>query len=283
MLSDTASKQIAMYRKRRGWNTERLAEECAALGMPELTSSVLRNIESGRRNSNGTRQRTVSIDELVGIAYALKVSPSYLLIPYPEHEYVDVTPERQIPTYLMSEWFSGNYKPAEIYADDSSNDKREQVQNAIRNLQSHQGWIIRRQAANRSLKHSYNKLMETPASPGVADVLKARLIRELDYLQSLDRGIIEFREKMDDRDWPKPPLPDELKYLDDGVTAEEYDDSYQISVGVNGVDVIRLLPMVGSEQLEDLFGISNECNLEGGQDDDSRRDPPTLPVSRRER
>lgn len=44
-----------------------------------MTFAVLTNIETGRLREDGTRRRTVSIDEVYALAWALKVKPSDLL------------------------------------------------------------------------------------------------------------------------------------------------------------------------------------------------------------
>ena len=50
-----------------------VAARCAALGAPEVTDQVVRNIETGRR--------TVSVDHLCVLALALDVAPVHLLTP----------------------------------------------------------------------------------------------------------------------------------------------------------------------------------------------------------
>lgn len=78
MLSDEVAERINSRRRALGWNRGRLAEECTKLGAPELTVDALTNIESGRRQ-DGVRRRLITIDELVVIAEALSVRPSWLL------------------------------------------------------------------------------------------------------------------------------------------------------------------------------------------------------------
>jgi transcriptional regulator with XRE-family HTH domain len=71
LLSDKVADRIRFFRRDAGWNREQLADECAALGMPELTAAVLTNIESGRR-TDGARRRMITIDELAVISKALQ-------------------------------------------------------------------------------------------------------------------------------------------------------------------------------------------------------------------
>lgn len=68
-------------RKKQGLTAAQLAEYCANLGYPELTTQALSNIESGRRDKAGKRRRYVTVDELIALSRALEVAPVYLLIP----------------------------------------------------------------------------------------------------------------------------------------------------------------------------------------------------------
>jgi transcriptional regulator with XRE-family HTH domain len=78
-VSDAVANRVQQLRKRRGWSARRLAKACAATGNPQLTESVVANIESGRRDKQGRRRRDVSVDELVAFAQALDVSVGLLL------------------------------------------------------------------------------------------------------------------------------------------------------------------------------------------------------------
>ncbi|HEY0451294.1 hypothetical protein [Actinophytocola sp.] len=103
MLSDVVGERITVWRRRRGWNRERLAEECRALGMADLTPAVLTNLESGRRQQ-GSRRRLVTVDELVVISTALSVPLVLFLVPYPEKKTVTLLPERAVDTESALEW-----------------------------------------------------------------------------------------------------------------------------------------------------------------------------------
>jgi len=69
--------------KRRAMNTAELAEACAKVGFPQLTPSVIANIESGRRDKQGRRRRAVTVDEAYAFAEALGVGVTMLLPPPP--------------------------------------------------------------------------------------------------------------------------------------------------------------------------------------------------------
>lgn len=63
-VSAQLAQRIRELRKQRGWSVQRLADECAAVGMESLTRSTLAKIETGIRDS-------VTVDELAVIAKAL--------------------------------------------------------------------------------------------------------------------------------------------------------------------------------------------------------------------
>ena len=77
--SDLTAVRIRETRRRRGWTARQLADRCAEAGAPELTVSVIANIETGRRDAEGHRRRDVTIDEALALAYVLEVPPVVLI------------------------------------------------------------------------------------------------------------------------------------------------------------------------------------------------------------
>jgi transcriptional regulator with XRE-family HTH domain len=90
--SDNVVRRVQAFRKHHGWSAARLADECAKAGFPQLTASVIANIESGRRDEQGRRRRHVTVEELVAFAVALQTSPVVLLGPLggPDKHLVEV-------------------------------------------------------------------------------------------------------------------------------------------------------------------------------------------------
>jgi transcriptional regulator with XRE-family HTH domain len=90
--SDNVARRVQAFRKHRGWSAARLADECAKAGFPQLTASVIANIESGRRDEQGRRRRHVTVEELVAFAVAFQTSPVVLLGPLggPDEHLVEV-------------------------------------------------------------------------------------------------------------------------------------------------------------------------------------------------
>src|SRR5829696_2982777 len=70
--SDIAARRVRELREERGWSAARLAERCAELGAPQITASVIANIETGRRDSQGRRRRRMTVDEAVFFCSALE-------------------------------------------------------------------------------------------------------------------------------------------------------------------------------------------------------------------
>ncbi|MFI6308466.1 helix-turn-helix domain-containing protein [Amycolatopsis thailandensis] len=241
MLSDAVADQIAMFRKARGWNTERLADECARIGLSEVTASVLRNIESGRRNSDGIRRRTISVDELAGIAKALRVPIPYLLIPYPEHEFVDLFPGGEIPTYLMHQmfyWYSHNL--IHTSSNDDNSDafilSLKRAEDATRSMTDHTELLARHGQLSGRLVSAYQRMNSEKTTSGDVNLLQAAMSTMLRDVEYVDLEIIKLRKEMRSKDFPLPDLPHELSFLDT-ITEEEYHERYQASVGIEGLRI----------------------------------------------
>jgi transcriptional regulator with XRE-family HTH domain len=100
--SDVVARRVQEVRKDLGWSAEKLAQECARVGAPRLTTSVIANIESGRRDQQGRRRRDVSVDELLAFAAALRMAPAHLLPdlepPWPDE---DVWPRLRVVVHDM--------------------------------------------------------------------------------------------------------------------------------------------------------------------------------------
>lgn len=102
-VSDLVAERVKELRQRGGWmSTKSFAERCAEIGAPQLSASVLMNIESGRRK-DGQRTRTISVDELLALAAALDVSPLVLLLPRSESDY-PVTPTLRADAQDVYAW-----------------------------------------------------------------------------------------------------------------------------------------------------------------------------------
>lgn len=111
MTSETASDAVAdrvrKVRLKQGLKATDLAQRCLELGVPHLTAATISNIETGRRDDDGRRRRTVSVDELFALAAALNVAPVHLLIPLDSEAPYKVTPAREANAPDVRAWVRG--------------------------------------------------------------------------------------------------------------------------------------------------------------------------------
>jgi transcriptional regulator with XRE-family HTH domain len=82
----------------RGWSAQRLADELAQVGI-KWDRSIVANLESGRRAS-------VSVEELLALAYVFGVAPVHLLVPVDERPY-PIVPTDEYPTSRVRAWVRG--------------------------------------------------------------------------------------------------------------------------------------------------------------------------------
>lgn len=72
--TQVVAQRVRELRTRHGWSAQALAERCADAGMPHLVRDVIANLEAGRRE-------TVTIDEVMVLAFVLNVAPVDLFVP----------------------------------------------------------------------------------------------------------------------------------------------------------------------------------------------------------
>jgi transcriptional regulator with XRE-family HTH domain len=96
--------RVRELREQMGLSAQKVSDRCALDGAPELRRQVITNLENGRRES-------VTVDELLALALALRTSPADLLLP-PKGE-LAVTSEISMDPYHFAEWFTGNGGPWE--------------------------------------------------------------------------------------------------------------------------------------------------------------------------
>ena len=89
-VSRAVASRIRLYRERRGWTVRQLADRCKELGDPSFTTAVIGALERTQFETVARRRR-ISVDDLVGLADALEVTPAALLpdTPFPGVEDLD--------------------------------------------------------------------------------------------------------------------------------------------------------------------------------------------------
>ncbi|MFZ3558368.1 MULTISPECIES: hypothetical protein [unclassified Streptomyces] len=110
-MSDVVAERVQQVRKKRGWTVKQLAEQCAAIGAPELTAQALYNIGNGRRDDEGRRRRFVTTDEVAALALALDVAPVHLMVPPDADDEAEyrITPTSVVNVRDVRAWFRGYY------------------------------------------------------------------------------------------------------------------------------------------------------------------------------
>jgi transcriptional regulator with XRE-family HTH domain len=78
-MSATVRRRVRELRHRKGWTVLQLAQQCEELGLDRLTVDVITSLELGAERS-ARRRKSVTVDELVGLALALGVSPVHLMV-----------------------------------------------------------------------------------------------------------------------------------------------------------------------------------------------------------
>lgn len=102
--------RVREVRRRHGWTAAQLAERCAEIGAPEITSSVVTDLETGRRDkTTGRRRRSITVDELLVLACALDVAPVHLLVPTKGSAVYPVASKRLVPPARAREWIRGRH------------------------------------------------------------------------------------------------------------------------------------------------------------------------------
>ncbi|MFG1855007.1 helix-turn-helix domain-containing protein [Actinomadura geliboluensis] len=102
--TQVVSRQVRELRTRRGMSAQALADRCAELGMPDLKRQAITNLENGRR-------ATVTVDELLVLAYALDVPPVMLFVPLDGETRLQITPDHDVPSLDALIWVTGEQGP----------------------------------------------------------------------------------------------------------------------------------------------------------------------------
>jgi transcriptional regulator with XRE-family HTH domain len=96
---ETIARRVRELRRRRGWSAAQLAEQLRAAGL-DWDRNIVANLETGRRAS-------VSVGELLALAYVLNVAPVHLLVPLDNKTPYQVTPILAEPAWAIRRWVGG--------------------------------------------------------------------------------------------------------------------------------------------------------------------------------
>lgn len=96
------ARRVRNLREGRKWSGERLAKEMTKVGVP-WDRNIVANLETGRRAS-------VSVVELLALAFVLDVAPVHLLVPTSANgPWYAFTPDQVAPAPVVREWIRGRY------------------------------------------------------------------------------------------------------------------------------------------------------------------------------
>ena len=174
----TVGARIAAARKARGFkSTKDLAD---AIPGDSITGSILQNIEAGRKND-------LAVAQLLNIAWALGVSPTWILAPIGSPaEHIDlpnIIPEiRDLTVAEFDAWLSGNTDGAYMPATSDEHNDRIQLA-ALREL------IKERRELQRLtlLKPAYVDMFEDPAGNEANDFVQDAELRTANSLRRIAR------------------------------------------------------------------------------------------------
>lgn len=112
-LDDVIAEQVRQYRLMKGWSVRQLADACAALGAPQLTTASLGNIERGQDPDAKRPPRRVGAAELAVLATALDVPPLALMVPA-NGSRLQITSELAMTPMEAVDWFTATRPPARL-------------------------------------------------------------------------------------------------------------------------------------------------------------------------
>lgn len=102
-MAVVVGQRVQRYRKARGLTGQELSVALADLGV-QLKRNVIGNLESGYR-------RTVSLAEVLALAYVLGVPPVLLMTPLGERDEVDAVPGHVADPWDVARWITGEGLP----------------------------------------------------------------------------------------------------------------------------------------------------------------------------
>ncbi len=100
--SDTVRERIQHARMRKGWNQRELAEAMTSAGWP-IDRSTIAKIESGTSH----RADRLTVNEVIGFAVVLGMSPLHLLVPWENDVPVALTQKVTAPAWIVRGWVEG--------------------------------------------------------------------------------------------------------------------------------------------------------------------------------
>jgi transcriptional regulator with XRE-family HTH domain len=98
-LTRQIGQRLRHYRDERKLSAQKVADACAALGVP-IERSVLASLENRRRS-------IITVAEIIALARVLDVAPLALIYPVGEQETVEALPGLPADPFAAAQWFAG--------------------------------------------------------------------------------------------------------------------------------------------------------------------------------
>jgi transcriptional regulator with XRE-family HTH domain len=235
--SDLAGRRIREARQRRGWTARDLAERCAEAGAPQVSATVITNLETRRRAT-----REITVEEVFTLARVLDVPPLQLIIPLDASETLEVLPGLHMNAPEAVHWIGGDTSAyllgqiglpqSDLTADLLRRADAESIISAVRLIREVATWIV----------YSDEILQKTPGPPQDRRDIDASMRVYADRLMLLSARIEALGYS--------PPQIDGMaeiltRYGIPGTLADWRKSAGQ-PVGPTGLPVFRL-PAVGEE------------------------------------
>ncbi|MGW6526614.1 helix-turn-helix domain-containing protein [Streptomyces venezuelae] len=199
------AEQMRQARKAACLTVAESAEACAALGLT-IPKTTITNLETGRRSS-------IDLAEFLVLAEVYKIPPISLLFPLGTDATVDVLPGREVPTWDVVSWFTGETSLSKPAPDGSARD-------FLDTYRAHSDAVATALASTRTAKERRRKA-SIALDPGRRESL-LEMAASYEQLAFDDcRELREFRDRMHERGLALPVLPADLAFVDESTTSTE--------------------------------------------------------------
>jgi transcriptional regulator with XRE-family HTH domain len=191
--------RVRELRQRRGMSAQKLSRRCVELGAVTMKRQIIANIELGNRSS-------VTVAELLMIAYALDTSPLALLMPA-AGERLAVAPNVSVDGYDLAEWVAGRQWPggmAAVFFSQSNADVRlyHAVSDAWQEYKAADRvyrWVGEKQLTGAAVEaveealHRYAAALDTAFDAGLRPHVGSDAVAR----KMLDRGLLRNADKIE--------------------------------------------------------------------------------------
>ena len=195
-LADDIGKRVGEAQARLGMSAQQLSDALTDVGVP-MARPVLSNLKNGRRH-------TISVPELIALAYVLRVSPLLLIFPVGASDDSEVLPGVTSTPWDAAKWFMGeDVFPTDRNADDvTAQALKRELAAPIQRFREHDKLIEQYRRTARNVARATEQGDTDAAEAGRS------------ILQGLERVVPLYRDEIRRAGDTPPDLPDALQHLD---------------------------------------------------------------------